>query len=508
MTKTIMTNILNNEQNPTFGAEAESEVKPKTNLLSKVKTDKNVPVKETVALDSEAIRISELILTNVVTEQTSAGNKKHLLNLEVTSSSNSNSKKNVEKTAANESLAKVGNIGSTSTSLLSPPGRQSSVLNRSHSPPPTTALGQADKKQRNPAPVTDSLKEEPENGMFISDEIFRDSASRSRQIEKEKSNLDREIEALEKKHAAKLERISENQREKKIDLSRTDVNANRPAVLGPSRFEVSNYNSYKKAGAGASEGEKSIPRRGESTAAGGRSHQVARSVTTVAANSPELQRKRFDSNFNAVPEPFRSTRVDYSKSNANVPALSSSKLSELKSVTKPAYTSPVEKESPSSFQATLVSPQYSALSSLPSPATYTGPYTATRPTSGPTPAAQSTLTRPPTTTSIPSISSSASSRAKSEGSGLSGSVQYKDIYHQIQASKDRYKSDVERAMNFDRTTIKPPVIREKFPRPDATPLIRRRQEREATVINAIVTDRAKRGKSDDFLRSNSFRLQH
>ena len=376
------------------------------------------------------------------------------------------------------------------------------MLSRRHSPP-TTARGQSDKKQRNPAPVSaPALKEEPENGKFVSAEIFRDSASRSRQVEKEKSNLDREIEALEKKHAAKLEKINENQREKKIDLSKTDVNANRPAVLGPSRFEVSNYNSYKKAGAGAgtAEGEKSIPRRGEGSG-GGRSQQLTRSLTTAAANTPELQRKRFDSNFNSVPEPFKSTRVDYSKSNTNVPALSSSKLSELKTVPKPVYTSPVE--SSSSYQVPLVSPQYSALASLPSPATYTGPYSATRPASG-----QSTLTRPPSS-SIPSSSASTTSRAKSEGSGLGGSVQYKEFYHHIQASKDRYKSDVERAMNFDRTSIKPPVIREKFPRPEATPLLRRRQEREATVINAIVTERAKRGKSDDFLRSsNSFRLQH
>ena len=120
MTKTIITNILNNEQNPTSGAEAESEVKPKTNLLTKVKIDKNAHVKETVALDSEAIRISELILTNVVTEQTSVGNKKPQPHLEVTSNSNPNTiKKNVEKSAATESRPEVGNIGSTSTSTSS-----------------------------------------------------------------------------------------------------------------------------------------------------------------------------------------------------------------------------------------------------------------------------------------------------------------------------------------------------------------------------------------------------
>ena len=171
-------------------------------------------------------------------------------------------------------------------------------------------------------------------------------------------------------------------------------------------------------------------------------------------------------------------------------------------MTTPAYSSPVE--SSSSYHVPLISSQYSALSSLPSPATYTGPYTASRPVTGPGSAGQSTLTRASNTGS----SSNSSSRAKSEGSGLGGSVQYKEFYHQIQASKDRYKSDVERAMNFDRTLIKPPVIREKFPRPDATPLLRRRQEREATVISALASERAQRGKSDDFLRGSSFRLQH
>ena len=106
---------------------------------------------------------------------------------------------------------------------------------------------------------------------------------------------------------------------------------------------------------------------------------------------------------------------------------------------------------------------------------------------------------------------SLSSRARSEGNGqiISATSQYKDFYHQIQVSKDKYKSDVEKAMSFDRTTMKPPIIREKLPRPDATPMLcrrqERRQEREATVISAIVTDRARRGKSDDYMRS-SFRF--
>ena len=121
-------------------------------------------------------------------------------------------------------------------------------------------------------------------------------------------------------------------------------------------------------------------------------------------------------------------------------------------------------------------------------------------------------TSPPASSSFQSstLSKATASRAKSEGSGLSGSSQYKEFYHQIQASKDKYKSDMEKAMSFDRTLSKPPIIRDKLPRPDATPLLsrrqERRQEREATVITAIVSDRAKRGKSDDLLRSSTFRF--
>ena len=64
-------------------------------------------------------------------------------------------------------------------------------------------------------------------------------------------------------------------------------------------------------------------------------------------------------------------------------------------------------------------------------------------------------------------------------------------------------------MNFDRTISKPPVIEEKFLRPDPSPstLTRdysfRRQERESTVMKALINDRSKRGKSDDIPKSSS-----
>jgi len=94
---------------------------------------------------------------------------------------------------------------------------------------------------------------------------------------------------------------------------------------------------------------------------------------------------------------------------------------------------------------------------------------------------------------------------------MSSSSQYKDFYNQIQVTKDRYKSDFEKAMNFDKTASKPPIIKEKLPRPDLTPSTLgrdysfRRQERESTVMKALMNDRTKRGKSDDVTRSTSFR---
>ena len=662
LSSTILTNILNNEEN----TPAEEELKPRTNLLTKAKLDKKMHVRETVELDTEAIRISEIILTNV-TEDTPPENKNS--DLDLVNNSKSTFKKTVAKqeksgrgpvkplkttattasttasttapttaptkapttaltaaptavpagknmktvapttapttapitaptTAPTEALttamttapsltpntapitaptalpagknikapitapAKTPTAAPITAPTALPAGkymaagtravaveqertsecegkagqksvivgdvsqaRQCNVIHRPLSPP-TSDKVRLDNINKKVSRILPTVKAEPE-GKFISDEIYRDSSSRQLVVGKDKSDLDREIEALEKKHATKLDRINESHKEKKIDLSNTDVNANRPSVLGPSRFEVTSYAPYKLTSSDA-------PRRVENSDA--RSHQVSR-VTTVSSPSrdlkapqptrvtnvtspsidlksqqatrvtsvtsptnftPEQRRKRFDNNFNAVPEPFKSkSKSNVADSLHNVPSFGSSKFGDSKSVTKPSYYA-----APESHQASYLSPSYSSLSSLPSPATYTGPYSATLPPPVSPPAPSSSL-------QSSTLTKGSSSRAKSEGTGLSGSSQYKDFYHQIQVSKDKYKSDVEKAMSFDRTTMKPPIIREKLPRPDATPMLcrrqERRQEREATVISAIVTDRARRGKSDDYMRS-SFRF--
>merc|ERR1712029_1316702 len=64
---------------------------------------------------------------------------------------------------------------------------------------------------------------------------------------------------------------------------------------------------------------------------------------------------------------------------------------------------------------------------------------------------------------------SSSSLSTNRGATISSSSQYKDFYNQIQVTKDRYKTDFEKAMNFDKTASKPPIIKEKLPRPDLTP---------------------------------------
>merc|ERR1712013_661923 len=129
-------------------------------------------------------------------------------------------------------------------------------------------------------------------------------------------------------------------------------------------------------------------------------------------------------------------------------------------------------------------------------------------------------------------SSNFDNRAKSEGSTLSTNMPASaqnnyslsnisnkttsDLYLKIQTTKDKHKSDVQTAMNFDKTSWKPPVIKHKYDRPDPTPSkytmtlgrdkISRVQERERVVIDKLMMDRASRGKSDDFLKNSSYRL--
>ena len=99
LSSTILTNILNNEEN----TPAEEELKPRTNLLTKAKLDKKMHVRETVELDTEAIRISEIILTNV-TEDTPPENKNSDLDLV------NNSKSTFKKTVAKQEKSGRGPV--------------------------------------------------------------------------------------------------------------------------------------------------------------------------------------------------------------------------------------------------------------------------------------------------------------------------------------------------------------------------------------------------------------
>jgi len=358
----------------------------------------------------------------------------------------------------------------------------------------------------------------------VSTTIYKDNNNKYLTYsDKEKTNLEKDIASLEKRHAAKIERIksgySSNQ-ERKIDLSNKDVNTNRPSVLGPSRFDtggvqvsnsVSNVLSPRRNdkihSLRESKKNDSIPASNNSFKSEAKklssdplSSSLSKSKTTVDVFTPETRRRKFDSNFNAVPEPFKSygstaessfrsglndtSFFQSSSRNIDPPTSSiSANSSVLSPASLPDYTS-------STYNATL-----NSIAATPSKL------------------ASSSATSTKKATPMPNNGSSSSSRAKSEGNSLlmPSSSQYKDFYHQIQATKDRYKSDVEKAMNFDRTTLKPPIIREKLPRPDMTPATLgrdysfRRQERESTVMKTLMNDRSKRGQSDEMSRSSSFR---
>ena len=331
----------------------------------------------------------------------------------------------------------------------------------------------------------------------ISDQIYKDKGSVKKRLPKPKTELDKEIETLEKRYSDKIDRINEGfiKPERKIDLDKVDVNSNRPSILGPSRFETGFSKTIQEIQ--PSRNESVYSKREYTTKATTNSldeNKLSKSKTTVDILSPESRRKRFDSNFNAVPEPFKTTSETF-KSTNRFESKYQGKSDEIPLV-KPTYQARhlSRFESPTSSSYSSYTSTYS-VSSLPTPSSVT-----------------STIPSSSVTSVSSSYSSSTTSRAKSEGNNLlSASSQYKDFYSQIQSTKDKYKSDFEKAMNFDRTSSKPPVIKEKFPRPDQTPTLSRdysfrRQERESTVMKALINDRSKRGKSDEISKSTSFRF--
>jgi len=264
--------------------------------------------------------------------------------------------------------------------------------------------------------------------------------------------------------------------------------------------------------------------------------------------SPGLSRKKMDRNFNASPEPFFSSKsssnvLDLTSSSTKTPTItplkelkennsdksqtltSKSSLSGSKSYSTIPSVASLPRPATSYSSQTTASPSFPTVASLPKPASFSA--TSTSPPS-------STLSKTATLSSPLNFAKSSNfdNRAKSEGSTLStnmpASVQNNyslsnssnkttsDLYMKIQTTKDKHKSDIQTAMNFDKTSWKPPVIKHKYDRPDPTPSkytmtlgrekMSRIQERERVVIDKLMMDRTSRGKSDDFLKNSSYRL--
>ena len=381
--------------------------------------------------------------------------------------------------------------------------RQFYVVNRSMSPPvsKTQAISEVNNKTAVCSAVS-SVTAEQLTSSSVSNKIFRDYASRqdAGSKEKDKTHLDRELETLDKRHAVKLENITEGYREtKKIDLANKDVNTNRPVALGPSRFDSTGgysrpaFTSQEPAPKRNSSSQSRAIKESEATSVAPSSVSNSKSGITKSFTTADLMspgsRRRFDTNFNAMPEPYKPATATETSSR-----FGESRFAQINNTSSdhgsPRDTS-ISNYGGQRTYSTYSTPQTASISSLQMPASYVCP---------------PLVTTVSTVTASSSSISSMSSRARSEGNGLiiSPSSQYKDFYNQIQVTKDRYKSDVEKAMSFDRSAIKPPIIRERLPRPDnshGTLGRDRRVDREATVMKTI--EGTRRGKSDDLLRSSS-----
>jgi len=456
-------------------------------------------------------------------------------------------------------------------------------------------------KVKNNSSVSDKIFKQPQaNGLSLVPQALQQSYT----AKDGKSNLDKDLEKLDKQHAVKMQKIVEKSeeapKEKKLDLSNnTEVHTKRPSLLGPSRFDnpsgtstgLLKENVPKRNDTVYNFNTDSLPKSGGTVTfekpSTSSSYQISKSSTTVLdtrKKSPEDYMKKFDRNFNVSPEPFfvsksksnvylsdqpsnkyqkeesrnpltiSSTYDSTSKSSYNLSSSSKTTSSNTKDYSRPSDSISMKSQSPgnkaysstqtlSSSKSYTPSTTFPSISSLPTPAslsTYSGPYsspaTNSSASSYPSPSIDKKYT--PSTFASPSNftpsakSSNLENRVKSDGSTLltksSGTMQNNyslssssskastDLYLQIQATKDKHKSDLDRAMDFDKTNWKPPVIKEKLPRPDPTPIkysmtlgrdkTARRNDRERTVIDGLMKDRASRGKSDDFLKTSSYRL--
>jgi len=376
-----------------------------------------------------------------------------------------------------------------------------------------------------------------------------------------------DLKKLDNGHNVHMKQIEEKFKEQDLKTRQppsTDHHSARPANLGLSRFETgsagpaSGTSSRLDAKVAADslrtqfELDRHVPRRNEtvhdmSSTIAKESSSVARSATTildVKQKSPEprrrlenitkvspdtgfaspLPRKRFDRNFNASPEPFpaskgttSNSRFSESSSSYNKPTGSSSKSSSSYtpspsnafSTSKP-YSNNSYNTASSYSTNSFASPSSSYSTSFPSPAdSFSSSITSNSSYFAATPS---------TSYSSPS---SLLDRSRSEAT-IVNSKSSADLSARIQATKDQHKLDIKKAMDFDRTTLKPPIISQKLPRPEpgkysgtssmSSTMERseregRRMERERAVLERVLGDRTSRGKSDDLLaKTPSYRL--
>ena len=277
-----------------------------------------------------------------------------------------------------------------------------------------------------------------------------------------------------------------------------DVHMNRPLYLGPSRFDdPDNFKltpspsipNLKTAG----NHELQRPVRNATFADLSISKSDLVDMPSLAASSsfafessksvsPKHTRKAFDRNFNVSPAPFLSGKysVHFSEPHASLLSKTSSQFGSSSMWSKNGSVTLSNNHSSHSTSSLLNS------SSQPSHSKYQS-------------------FSPPT-----SKHSKGEFRAKSEGSGQTYSVTKPansisaDLLRQIQVTKERHRENCEKALSFEKTQSRPPTYKDKLPRPGndyaryntlEREKLARRQEREKTVIDKVMAERAGRATS-------------
>ena len=295
------------------------------------------------------------------------------------------------------------------------------------------------------------------------------------------------------------ERTYKNRENYKLDNK--DAHKNRPENLGPSRFERTSPTTITTTSRAAMSPSQEFlkPVRNATFTNLSKLEQTDLPPLTQSSSfaferkmqlSPKSERKFVDRNFNASPVPFTSGKysVHFSepdasfKTSANLPP--ASLTYKYGSNTYTSSGLPHSNAFPSQGHNTTVSQsQHSRISS-----------------SGQSPKRHSNSDfraksdSPHMSVSVPGNTYSMSNTAKSSS----------DLYRQIQATKDMHRENCEKALSFT-SSSKPPVINHAFklPRPGndyarytaERDKIARRQERERTVIERVLSDRSGRATS-------------